>query len=37
MIVKPYRFFYRPVKGTAWIVAVWHGAQLPERPRPMLP
>jgi plasmid stabilization system protein ParE len=32
VIVKPYRFFYR-VKGKAvWIVAVWHGAQLPEEP-----
>ena len=28
-----YRFFYRPLDDTAWIVAVWHGAQLPERPR----
>ena len=33
VIVKPYRFFYRPQADTAWIVAVWHGAQRPERPR----
>lgn len=32
VIVAPYRFFYRVVDKTAWIVAVWHGAQLPERP-----
>jgi toxin ParE1/3/4 len=33
VIVNPYRFFYR-VKGRAvWIVAVWHGAQLPEKPK----
>ena len=32
VIVAPYRFFYR-VKGKAvWIVAVWHGAQLPGSP-----
>ncbi len=32
VIVAPYRFFYR-VKGKAvWIVAVWHGAQLPGVP-----
>jgi toxin ParE1/3/4 len=30
VIVRPYRFFYK-VKGEAvWIIAVWHGAQLPE-------
>jgi toxin ParE1/3/4 len=32
VIVAPYRFFYR-VEGTVvWIVAVWHGAQLPSGP-----
>ena len=32
VIISPYRFFY-PVKGEiVWIVAVWHGAQLPEDP-----
>ena len=32
VIVTPYRFFYR-IKGQAvWIVAVWHGARLPQEP-----
>jgi toxin ParE1/3/4 len=32
VIVKPYRFFYRTKDKTVWIVAVWHGAQLPDEP-----
>jgi len=32
VIVPPYRFFYRIQGGVIWIVAVWHGAQLPESP-----
>ena len=32
VIVAPYRFFYRVKEKTVWIVAVWHGAQLPEEP-----
>jgi toxin ParE1/3/4 len=32
VIVPPYRFFYRTREKTVWIVAVWHGAQLPEEP-----
>ncbi len=32
VIVKPYRFFYRTKEKTVWIVAVWHGAQLPDKP-----
>jgi toxin ParE1/3/4 len=32
VIVTPYRFFYRVKGQTVWIVAVWHGAQLPEEP-----
>ena len=32
VIVKPYRFFYRVEKKVVWIVAVWHGAQLPAKP-----
>jgi toxin ParE1/3/4 len=32
VIVPPYRFFYRLQGETIWIVAVWHGAQLPARP-----
>ena len=33
VIVRPYRFFYRVVGKTIWIVAVWHGAQLPDGPK----
>jgi len=33
VIVRPYRFFYRFYGKTIWVVAVWHGAQLPEGPR----
>jgi len=29
IIVRPYRFFYRVVGKTVWIIAVWHSAQLP--------
>ena len=29
VIVRPYRFFYRVVGKTVWVVAVWHGAQVP--------
>lgn len=32
IIVAPYRFFYRRMGDIIWIVAVWHGAQLPEEP-----
>jgi len=32
VIVKPYRFFYRIQDKAVWIVAVWHGAQLPDQP-----
>jgi hypothetical protein len=31
--VAPYRFFYRVADKTVWVVAVWHGAQIPEEPR----
>jgi toxin ParE1/3/4 len=34
IIVAPYRFFYRLHGKTVWIVAVWHGAQLPKTPTP---
>ena len=33
VVIKPYRFFYRVEKKTIWIVAVWHGAQLPKKPK----
>ncbi len=32
VIVTPYRFFYRVKDDVVWIVAVWHGAQIPEEP-----
>ena len=32
VIIPPYRFFYRVEKKTIWIIAVWHGAQLPSDP-----
>jgi toxin ParE1/3/4 len=32
VVIAPYRFFYRVKENTVWIVAVWHGAQLPKGP-----
>lgn len=32
VIVSPYRFFYKLKDDSVWIVAVWHGAQLPDDP-----
>jgi len=32
VIVAPYRFFYRVAGKTVWVVAVWHGTQIPEEP-----
>ena len=32
VVISPYRFFYRIKVDVVWIVAVWHGAQLPEEP-----
>jgi len=32
LIVHPYRFFYRAVGKTVWVVGVWHGRKLPEQP-----
>jgi plasmid stabilization system protein ParE len=32
VIIRPYRFFYRVADDTVWIVAVWHGAQVPKKP-----
>lgn len=28
--IKPYRFFYRVRDEKLWIVALWHGAQIPD-------
>ena len=30
VVISSYRFFYRVKGEIVWIVAVWHGAQLPE-------
>jgi plasmid stabilization system protein ParE len=30
--VQPYRFFYRVREKIIWVVAIWHGAQIPEEP-----
>jgi len=32
VIVPPYRLFYRREGRTIWMVACWHGAQLPAEP-----
>jgi toxin ParE1/3/4 len=32
VVIPPYRFFYRVEAKVVWIVAVWHGAQLPGEP-----
>jgi len=33
VIVSPYRFFYKCKNDVVWIVAVWHGAQVPKEPK----
>ncbi|MGA3327071.1 MAG: type II toxin-antitoxin system RelE/ParE family toxin [Terriglobia bacterium] len=32
IIISPYCFFYRCEDRTIWVVACWHGAQLPAEP-----
>ena len=32
VLIEPYRFFLRQSHGELWIVAVWHGAQIPDYP-----
>lgn len=32
VIVRPYCFFYTIKDKAVWIIAVWHGAQLPNEP-----
>ncbi len=32
VIVAPYRFFYKVKNNAVWIVAVWHGTQIPQMP-----
>lgn len=33
VIIPPYRFFYKVKGSIVWIIAVWHGAQLPKGPK----
>ena len=33
VIMAPYRFFYKVKENVVWIIAVWHGAQLPKKPK----
>jgi toxin ParE1/3/4 len=30
IFIKPYRFFYHVREDNVWIVALWHGAQIPD-------
>jgi toxin ParE1/3/4 len=30
VVIPPYRFFYRLQGDSVWVVAEWHGAQLPQ-------
>ncbi|MBF0401109.1 MAG: type II toxin-antitoxin system RelE/ParE family toxin [Magnetococcales bacterium] len=32
VIIHPYRFVYRVIDATVWIVTVWHGARLLTNP-----
>ena len=32
IVIEPLRFFYRIEGSTVWIVAVWHGARIPDKP-----
>ena len=32
LIVRPYRFFYRVVGETVWVIGVWHTRRVPEEP-----
>lgn len=34
VVISPYRFFYKVKVDAVWIIAVWHGAQLPQEPTP---
>lgn len=37
VVISPYRFYYRVKGDIVWIVAVWHGARLPQEPVPLQP
>jgi toxin ParE1/3/4 len=32
VVISPYRFFYKIKNDVVWLVAVWHGAQIPKEP-----
>ena len=32
VVLHPFRFFYRVDRKNVWVVAVWHDAQLPNKP-----
>jgi toxin ParE1/3/4 len=32
VVISPYRFFYKIKVEAVWIVAVWHGARIPNEP-----
>jgi len=32
VVISPYRFFYEIKIDVVWIIAVWHGAQIPKDP-----
>jgi toxin ParE1/3/4 len=34
VVISPYRFFYKIKIDVVWIVAVWHGAQVPKELAP---
>ncbi len=33
VIISPYRFFYKIKGDNIWIIAVWHEAQIPKKPK----
>ncbi|MBF0427615.1 MAG: type II toxin-antitoxin system RelE/ParE family toxin [Magnetococcales bacterium] len=32
VIIPPYRFIYRVIHNTVWVVTIWHGARQLKRP-----
>jgi toxin ParE1/3/4 len=32
VIIAPYRFFYRIKSDIVWVIAIWHGVQIPKAP-----
>ena len=33
VIISPYRYFYKIKGDIVWIIAVWHGTQIPKEPK----